>query len=126
MALVPVPVFSPEQASRFRELLASPDAAARFDEVRALVGPLIPLRQGAPPGAAAPAGDPHARNCGCRTCRAARPGGGGEAEAEAALGETAVAERRQAVDARLDACRAVTHPRSVDAWRAVLVALRRA
>jgi hypothetical protein len=126
MALIPVPVFSPEQASRFRELLASPDAATRFDEVRALVGPLIPLRRGAPPGTAAPAGDPHARNCGCCTCRAARPGAGGEAEAEAALGEAAVAEWHKAVAERLDACRAVTHPRSVDAWRAVLVALRRA
>ena len=127
MALVPIPLFSPEQASRFRELLASPNAAARFEEVRALVGPLIPLRPGAPPAAGAAQDEPpHPRNCGCAACRESRPGGGGEAEAEAAEGEEAVAQRRLAVAARLDACRTITHPRSVDAWRAVLVALRRA
>ena len=64
LAFVPVPTFSPDQARRFRELLAAPDAAARLAEFRALVGPLLPLRPGAPPAGAPPERDPHASNCG--------------------------------------------------------------
>ncbi len=124
-----MPSFSAEQATRFRALLASPDAASRLEELRVLVGPLIPLRPGAPP-AAAPAGDPHACNCGCALCRAQRAAAA-PADADAApLDEAAAAAALEAQAARSEAvlsrARVVTAPKSVAMWRAALAALRRA
>jgi len=88
----PPPAFTAEQASRFRALVGSPDAAQRVGELRELVGPVVmPLRPGAP--APAPSAEERereaakgvcARNCGCLACRGGRvaePGLGGEAVA---------------------------------------------
>jgi len=115
LAFVPVPTFSPDQARRFRELLAAPDAAARLAEFRALVGPLLPLRPGAPPAGAPPERDPHASNCGCEECRAARDGADGTSD-KAGPGAAAV----------LAAAAVVRAPSSLALWRETLRALNRA
>ena len=124
--------FTAEQASRFRQLVASPDAAQHMEELRRLVGPLVPLTFGEPPGTGGDAGaepavvrDNHARNCGCGECRALREasaeGGGGVAQAAG----NGAAKCRVAVEAVLSAARTVTAPQSVAMWRSVLGGLRR-
>ena len=124
--------FTAEQASRFRQLVASPDAAQHMEELRRLVGPLVPLTFGEPPGTGGEAGadlgvvkDNHARNCGCSECRAQREAtgnGGGAAEATAV---EAAAQCRVAVEAVLATARTVTAPQSIAMWRSVLGGLRR-
>ena len=136
-AAPPRRAFTLKQAKSFRALLAAPDAAERMDELRALVGPLLPLTPGAPPGAAdgpaLPSG--HAPNCGCDDCAAAaavaaaeaeEAGGEPPARAEGAEGEEAVAERKAEARAVVAACSGViTHPAAVSIWRDVLGALKR-
>jgi Zinc finger C-x8-C-x5-C-x3-H type (and similar) len=119
--------FTPSQAARFRRLVGSPDAAQHLEELRRLVGPLVPLTFGLPPGAAAEGveaaavvvKDTHARNCGCSECSAARVAAGEGNEGQGggrAQGDVAAVLANAAT---------VTAPQSKAMWRALLGSLRR-